>query len=119
MSCPNCTDGIIRYLGRNNDEIIEDCPHCSAQPTLMTETPNPTPDLTFPADVAALIDEAYAQGHDYGPNIQRSTMQLLAQDGSVIREVHWPQVEAWARVAIEASLQAVMRADSDEGSTTS
>jgi hypothetical protein len=34
MSCPNCTNGIIRSLGRDNDEIIEDCPDCTL-PTKM------------------------------------------------------------------------------------
>lgn len=29
--CPYCTNGIIRSLGRDNDEIIEDCPYCAAR----------------------------------------------------------------------------------------
>jgi hypothetical protein len=27
--CQYCENGIIRSLGRDNDEIIEDCPHCT------------------------------------------------------------------------------------------
>lgn len=27
--CPHCTNGVIRSLGRDNDEVIEDCPKCS------------------------------------------------------------------------------------------
>jgi hypothetical protein len=26
--CPNCTNGIVRSLGRDNDLIEEDCPFC-------------------------------------------------------------------------------------------
>lgn len=26
--CPHCTSGIVRSVGRDNDEIITDCPYC-------------------------------------------------------------------------------------------
>lgn len=28
-TCPYCVNGIVRSLGRDNDEIISDCEHCN------------------------------------------------------------------------------------------
>lgn len=76
----------------------------------MTNTQSTTPstaeDTILPPDVLDLIDEAYASGLDYGPNLAKSTMQLLAKDRSVLREVHWAGVGVWTRNVIDNALAA-------------
>lgn len=32
-----CVNGIVRSLGRDNDEVIEDCPRCSPPNTLLSD----------------------------------------------------------------------------------
>lgn len=72
-------------------------------------------EATFPSDVAALIDEAYDRGLDYGPDLTRSTMRLLAKDGAILREVHWTGVGAWSRNVISNALASTTTAPTPPG----
>jgi hypothetical protein len=55
-TCPKCTNGIIRSLGRDNDEVIEDCPDC-----MKTDRTDIDPRIEDPMHLHAMLDAARAE----------------------------------------------------------
>lgn len=51
--------------------------------------------LTPPPDFAALVDKAYADGHNLLIDVNQPVIRMVSQDGVVLAEAWWNDAPKW------------------------
>lgn len=60
-----------------------------------TNTPADPAELTPPPDLAALVDQAYANGHNLLIDVKQPVIRMVSQQGGVLAEVWWADAPKW------------------------